>query len=267
MKFGSLFSGIGGMDLGLERAGMECAWQVEIDEFCRKVLTKHWPNVPKFRDVTKFCRRVYDCEPENEYGEVTCPRCEIEFGECECIGTDQLIDEHGTVDIICGGFPCQDTSNAGFREGIDGERSGLWSEFMRVLCELQPRYAIVENVSGLSVRGLQQVLGDLVEGGFDAEWASLRACELGAVHSRERLFIVAYPISNGLERRHAATVFMQRPASALDNTCNWPALSEPFGIRNLNGIPSGMDRIKSLGNAVVPQVAEWIGRKIIEANQ
>lgn len=94
IRFGSLFSGIGGIDLGLERAGMQCVWQVEIDEFCRKVLTKHWPDVPKFNDVR----------------------------ECGKHNLEQ-------VDLIAGGFPCQDISNAGKRAGIDGKQSGLWSEF------------------------------------------------------------------------------------------------------------------------------------------
>ena len=157
MKFGSLFAGIGGLDLGLERAGMECRWQVEIDDYCNKILSKHWPNVPKYRDVRE-------------------------------VGKENL----EAVDLICGGFPCQDISIAGKGIGIEGERSGLWKEFARIIGELRPRYALIENVPMLSRRGLNVVLADLAEKGYDAEWCDIRASDLGAYHKRERLFIVAY---------------------------------------------------------------------------
>ena len=111
MKFISLFAGIGGLDLGLERAGMECVAQVEIDDFCQKVLTKHWANVPKFKDVRD-------------------------------VGKNNL----PTADLICGGFPCQDVSLVGARKGLEGKRSTLWSEFHRIICEVQPRWVVIENV-------------------------------------------------------------------------------------------------------------------------
>src|SRR5882724_9140205 len=158
LTFGSLFTGIGGMDLGLERAGMICKWQVEINEYASKVLTKHWPNVTRLRDVRD-------------------------------VGRHNL----AAVDLICGGFPCQDISNAGKRAGIDGERSGLWSEYARIICELRPRYVVVENVAALLERGMGRVLGDLAKIGYDAEWRSFRASNFGAPHRRERIFIVAYP--------------------------------------------------------------------------
>jgi site-specific DNA-cytosine methylase len=122
--FGSLFAGIGGMDLGLERAGLTCRWQVEIDPYCRKVLAKHWPDVPKLEDVRDA--GAHNLQP---------------------------------VGLIAGGFPCQDISNAGKRAGIDGERSGLWSEYARIIRELRPRYVLVENVSALLARGFERVLG------------------------------------------------------------------------------------------------------------
>lgn len=265
MTFGSLFSGIGGIDIGLEASGMKCAWQCEINPFCREVLKKHWPNVPKFNDVTKLCRRAYDCEPENDDGEVICPRCGIEFGECDCIGTDQFIDEYGVPDLIAGGFPCQDVSNAGHRDGIDGERSGLWREFIRIFCELRPNYILVENVGALSVRGLQQVMGDIHKSGLDAEWSIIPASAFGAPHRRERLFIFAYPSGDGLEGRITGEGKLQKPVSSLGDFDNWPALSEPIGCRKLNGIPNGMERLDALGNAVVPQVAQWIGERILDA--
>lgn len=175
MKFGSLFSGIGGMDLGLERAGMECAWQVEIDEFCRKVLTKHWPNVPKFNDVRE-CGK-HNLEP---------------------------------VDLIAGGFPCQDISvgnQAG--QGLEGERSGLWSEMFRIISELRPGFALVENVANLFNRGIERVLGNLAGIGYDAEWQVIPASAVGAPHTRSRVFIVAYPAS--LRRDDGGCVWERRP--------------------------------------------------------
>src|SRR5262245_40776069 len=157
LTFGSLFAGIGGIDLGLERAGMRCAWQVEIDDYATKVLTKHWPDVPKFRDVRS-------------------------------VGAHNL----PTVDLIAGGFPCQDISASGPRTGIDGERSGLWREFARIIGELRPRYVLVENVADLIYRGIERVLGDLAGHGYDAEWEIIPACAFGAPHTRERMFILAY---------------------------------------------------------------------------
>lgn len=126
ITFGSLFSGIGGLDLGLERAGMKCAWQVEIDEYARKILTKHWPDIPKFTDV-------------------------------RTVGKHNL----ASVDVIAGGFPCQDVSLAGKRRGLAGERSGLWAEYFRIIGELRPRVALIENVPGLLTAGFDRVLCDL----------------------------------------------------------------------------------------------------------
>jgi len=138
MKFGSLFSGIGGFDLGFERAGMQCAWQVEIDEACNKVLEKHWPAVKRYRDVRE-------------------------------VGKHNL----ESVDLICGGFPCQDVSFAGLRKGLEGKRSTLWSEFYRIICEIKPRWIVAENVLGLLSSDNGQFFGnilrDLAEGGYDAE--------------------------------------------------------------------------------------------------
>lgn len=169
MNFGSLFAGIGGIDLGLERAGMTCEWQVEIDDYCNKVLEKHWPNVERFKDVEK-------------------------------VGSQNL----RAVDLIAGGFPCQDVSLAGKREGLSGERSGLWSEFARIICELKPRWVLVENVPGLystdNGDGFGTVLRDLDESGYDAEWDCIPAAAFGAPHLRYRVFIVAHINSRGLQR-------------------------------------------------------------------
>ena len=157
ITFGSLFAGIGGLDLGLERAGMACRWQVEIDDYCCQVLAKHWPTVERYEDV-------------------------------RTVGIRNL----ESVDLICGGFPCQDISSAGKRAGIEGQRSGLWSEFYRIICELRPRYVLVENVAALLVRGMDRVLGNLADGGYDAEWDCIPAAAVGAPHIRYRVFILAH---------------------------------------------------------------------------
>ena len=157
MRYGSLFSGIGGLDLGFDLAGFVCAWQVENDPFCRRVLDKHWPTVPKFGDV-------------------------------QTVGNHNL----EPVDIVIGGFPCQDLSQAGKRRGLGGERSGLWFEFARVVREVVPRFVVVENVPGIFVSGLGRVLGDLAASGYDAEWFCLSANSQGAPHIRDRAFIIAH---------------------------------------------------------------------------
>jgi len=159
MRVGSLFAGIGGFDLGLSWAGYDIAWQVEQDEWCRKVLAKHWPDVARFTDV------------------------------CDC-GLHNL----EPVDVICGGFPCQDISLAGRQAGLDGERSSLWWEMRRIVGELRPPYVIVENVPNLFIRGFDRVLGSLSEIGYDAELGVVSANDVGAPHLRQRLWIVAYPI-------------------------------------------------------------------------
>ncbi len=158
MKIGSLFSGIGGLDLGLEWAGVgRTVWQVERDPFCRSVLERHWPNAARFDDVRTV--GAHNLEP---------------------------------VDVICGGFPCQDISYAGKGLGLSGERSGLWYEFARIVGEMGPRFVVVENVAALITRGIGDVLGTLSDLGYDAQWRAIRASDVGAPHRRERIFIVAY---------------------------------------------------------------------------
>ena len=238
LTFGSLFAGIGGFDLGFERAGMQCKWQVEIDPFCRKVLAKHWPNVRRHDDVRTF-------PPDGDW----------------------------SVDVICGGFPCQDMSNAGNRVGIYGERSGLWSEFARIVRQLRPRFVVVENVEALAIRGLDRVLGDLADLGFDAEWQSIPASAVGHLHERRRLWVCAYMQEAGSEvclfgegDDWGSPLELRRLASLVTATQWWRCGQRPEGLpdvlRMAHGIPNGVDRIGACGNAVVPQVAEWIGRRI-----
>ncbi len=163
-----LFSGIGGFSLGLERTGgFKTVAFCEIDPFCRHVLAKHWPGVPIHEDVRKL------------------------RGE-----------EVGAIDVICGGFPCQDISLAGAGAGLTGERSGLWSEYRRLIGEIRPAYVLVENVSALRARGLGTVLGDLASLRYDAEWDSLFASDVGAPHRRDRVWIVAYPNGGRWAPRH-----------------------------------------------------------------
>ena len=276
MTFGSLFAGIGGFDLGFERAGMQCKWQVEIDPYCQKVLAKHWPAVRRHDDI-----RTFPIEPIDDW----------------------------RVDVICGGFPCQDISYAGKGAGLKGERSGLFYEAMRVIRILEPRIVVLENVAALLTRGLSDVLGTLASFGFDAEWHCIPAAAVGAPHIRDRVFILAY--MQGVERRHiksdyrispqresrvqsrsnyvlagkvadtnqprqqqsreSASVFNREPpfskfrlGSAKPEFSQWA--TEPDVGRVANGVPNRIHRLKGLGNAVVPQVAEWIGKRIMECD-
>jgi DNA (cytosine-5)-methyltransferase 1 len=222
MTVGSLFSGIGGLELGFERAGFTVAWQVEIDEYCRKVLAKHWPDVPRYEDI-------------------------------RTVGAHNL----APVDVLVGGFPCQDISNAGKRAGIEGERSGLWREYARLVRELRPRYVVVENVSALLHRGIDTVLGELAESGYDAEWQVLPAAAFGAPHLRERIFIVAY--SPSVRREENAVVFPQSAKPQMGaRAWNRAWVDKPAIERVVNGLPYQLDRLRALGNAVVPQVAQYV---------
>jgi DNA (cytosine-5)-methyltransferase 1 len=163
----SLFSGIGAFDLGLERTnGFRTAAFVEIDLFCRRVLAKHWPGVPQYDDVRTL--------------------------------TGARLAADGIVpDVIIGGFPCTDISVAGKGAGIEGQQSGLWSEFARLIGEIRPRYVLVENVAALLGRGMGRVLGDLSALGYDAEWDIISAADMGAPHRRERVWIIAHPGGEG----------------------------------------------------------------------
>lgn len=237
LTFGSLFAGCGGLDLGLERAGLVCQWQVEINPFARAVLAKHWPNVPRYDDVRTVGARNLE-----------------------------------RVDLVCGGFPCQDISFAGGGAGLDGERSGLFFELARVVGELGPRFVLLENVAALAVRGLDSVLGTLADLGFDAEWSDLSACAVGLPHMRRRLFIVAYAHGEhgrpGL-RDSVARAF--RPLQTVDGFTGARArsrarLANPSALYGgADGVPGRLDRNRAIGNAVCPDCAEWIGRRLMGA--
>lgn len=276
ITFGSLFAGIGGFDLGFERAGMVCKWQVEIDSYATKILERHWPNVHRERDIKQS-------------------------------GSRNLT----RVDIICGGFPCQDISYAGAGAGLDGERSGLFFEAIRVVRELRPQALVLENVAGLLTRGLDRVLGTLAEIGFDAEWHCIPAAAVGAPHIRDRVFILGYANSGLCDRKDDQTQTgwpILELSSEVSNTnggrqqeltkrnsqqeigiktqqrcdANGPGVGsgcendkrkrtaweiEPNVGRVAHGVSNRVDRLRGLGNAIVPQVAEVIGRHVIKRLQ
>lgn len=272
MKIGSLFSGIGGLDLAVEAfTGGSVAWHAEVDPYACTVLGQHWPGTPNLGNVAH-------------------------------------ITNPPPVEVICGGFPCQDISSAGKREGLDGKKSGLWREMARLVCRVRPRLVFVENVSTLVARGLDDVLGDLAGLGFDAEWACVRAADVGAPHRRNRMFILAYrdleslrELSERFEQRSpkcedmADAVHNRRGSGSGSETHHedwsdacwndahgrdeglvfppkpddgdgWVAWTEGGGAqpgvhRGAYGAPKGVDawvrreRLRCLGNAVVPRQA------------
>lgn len=288
-----LFSGIGGFSLGLERTGgFETVAFCEIEPYCRRVLAKHWPDVPCYDDV-------------------------------RTLTADALRRDGIAVDVICGGFPCQDISFAGKRVGLEGARSGLWREYARLIGELRPRFVIVENVPGLLNLGMGAVLGELSALRYDAVWDCIPASAVGAPHRRDRVWIVAYTDSPAIrqqqkrqrrparravagadsaspnadgESKHAFAVDaeMASTSESMANANNgnqngrsgavqmgrqrrprkvaharnargteW--LSEPAVGRLAHGVSNRVDQLRGLGNAVVPQIPELIGRAILKA--
>lgn len=285
MRVLDLFSGIGGFSLGLERAGMETVAFCEVDQFCRKVLAKHWPNTRIHDDVRTLDGKEY----------------------------------RGTIDVVCGGFPCQPFSLAGKRAGADDDRH-LWPEMLRIIREVQPRYVIGENVAGFVNMELDNCLSDLEAIGYACGAFVIPACAVDAQHRRDRVWIIATNMVNASSqsgrsrepREGSGRLGMERPvlaeagrqeapdqsggsgknvpnaASALEQgrglpggvseehlksnsgstdsgrpaPCKWKP--EPGVGRVVNGVPRRMDRLKSLGNAVVPQVVEQIGNVIME---
>lgn len=242
----SLFAGIGGLELGLERAGMSTVGQVEIDPYCQQVLARHWPKVARHDDVLSF--------PNWWQSEI-----------------------RPQVDVICGGFPCQPFSLAGHQLGVNDER-WLWPAFAAAIRAVRPSYVLLENVSALvrDGRAFGAVLSDLYRLGFDAEWATLRASDYGAPHNRERVYVLAYPASvDGIARsgmgasRVGRAPIAARGLSGLDASARRESARawlerEPRVDRLVDGIPDQSQRLKAAGNAVVPAVSEHIGRLIIQ---
>jgi len=228
LRVGDLFSGIGGFSLGLERTGgFKTQWFVEIDPYCQRVLRKHWPAVPCYGDIQT-----------------------VDWATVE------------TVDVLCGGFPCQDISLAGKGAGIAGARSGLWSEYVNAIQALRPRYVLIENVSALRARGLDQVLGALATLGYDAEWHCVPAYAVGAPHRRDRVWIVAYPAGQGLQRYGAECELGEGQSQMQISRSAWWSC-EPGVQRVADGVPRRVDRLRAIGNAVVPQIVAQLGRYIL----
>ena len=269
LTFGSLFAGIGGIDLGLERAGWTCRWQVEWDEYCQHVLAHHWPDVPRYGDITA-----------------------VDWSSVE------------PVDLIAGGFPCQPVSIAG-RGRAQSDDRWLWPEFARAIRYLRPRYVLVENVRNLLAvndgAAFGEVLGDLAALGYDAEWDCIPAAAVGAPHVRDRVWIVGTraklgrlladpddgrPRDSVRTGRDAAGDGCSDVADAISGfeSLDWAAgrmgrlveldpttpdrrstwTPEPDVGRVVDGVPARMDRLRALGNAVVPQVVEMIGQRLAE---
>ena len=234
LTHGSLFTGIGGMDLGFERAGIETVWQVEKDKWCTAVLEKNFPNV------------------RQRYGDI----CDVDTKTLDMVG------------IISGGFPCQDISLNGKGGGLNGERSGLWWEFYRIVCDIRPLFVVVENVSALSHRGIDVILAALAEIGYDAEWQSIQGWWVDSPQRRERLFIVAYPASLGMERVwpegfKVPHTLGQTILPLRNSNGEWEV--EPDLRRTNDGFTDRVDRLTALGNCVIPQVAELVGYSILRA--
>ena len=231
-----LFSGIGGFSLGLERAGMTTVAFCEIDPIARRILRNHWPDTPICTDVKEL------------HG-----------------------DTYGPVDIVCGGFPCTDISRAGKMAGLAGERSGLWGQMHRIIGEAKPNYVLIENVARLCNDGLATVLCDLDAFGYDAEWHCIPGFAVGAPQVRDRVYIVAYSRSLG----HRGAGWVGRWISGEEEarlhgwrgnpTSNVQLWAEPALDRVAYGIPGGVDGCRKLGNAVIPQIVEVIGRAIMLA--
>lgn len=234
LTVGSLFSGIGGLDLGLERAGMRVIWQSEIDPYACRILAQHWPGVPNIGDITQ-----------------------VDWRQIE------------RPDIICGGYPCQPFSLAGDRKGEDDPRH-LWPAFREAISVLRPRYALLENVRGHLSLGGTSVLADLASLGYDAEWRVVSAASVGAPHRRDRLFIVAYPtgISSEVYLLDNKEDLQEQlgGSQAGGRTSHWATNQPPMG-GVAHGVPGWTHRFRALGNAVVPQVAEVIGLLIDRHNE
>ena len=282
IKIGSLFSGIGGFELGLERAipNSETVWQCEQEPFCQKILAKHWPNAIIYDDVRTINNQV---EP---------------------------------IDILCGGFPCQDISIAGLQRGINnGKKSSLWWEMHRIIGILEPRIIVLENVAAITTVGGTDVIGSLAQIGYDCQWSIVSAAQCGAPHIRKRWFCIAYPHSKRPRQTrdwrtsqkigprsdiqqwrpqnekpsntHSTHVQRRRVSSRTqkrltNNPCSGGSTSfwkeskipEPTICRMDDGIPTGLDRttrrnnrhrLKALGNAIVPQCSQWIGEQLVNS--
>lgn len=298
LKVLDLFSGIGGFSEGLERTGgFETVQFCEIDPYCQRVLRKHWPEVPIHDDIKTLFPNSAGAQCPGKTG-----------GGNHCEGRSTVRFDGGSrpapasalpaIDVITGGFPCQDLSLAGAQAGIDGARSGLWAELARVIGHVRPRYAVLENVSALVSgdrgRWFGRVLGDLAAIGYDAEWHCIQAADVGAPHIRDRVWVIAYPSSSGVRQQPEPVTGRGVEAESEHNGAAWNVAdarcpppqvplarrlatikkferaswwtTEPDVDRVAHGIPKRVDRLRGLGNAIVPQIAELIGQAILASD-
>lgn len=229
MTFYDAFAGIGGFRLGLERSGFKCIGSCEIDEKARKVYYSRFGDWPD--------------------------------------GDIKAVKSINGAYILCGGFPCQDVSIAGAREGIEGQRTGLWKELVRLVTNCNPRWCIFENVPGLLTKGFTTVLNDLASIGYDAEWESISAASFGAPHVRDRIWIVAYPNGGRFHNVESSSKAQQHTLSKLapSHETFWTQTKPPFcGMDDGLWRKSYGDQFRLLGNSVVPQIVEFVGRRIME---
>jgi len=235
-----LFSGIGGFSLGLERAGFKTVAFCEIESFPRKVLKKHWPAFKCYEDVKNVTKKR--------------------------LASDGIIRRGQKIDVICGGFPCQPFSVAGQQKSKQDDRH-LWPEMFRIIREVKPTFVIGENVAGIVRLALDDVLLDLENEGYTTQSFIIPACAVGATHRRDRVWFVAYTTIKGLQRSAKKTIQkfaplqgeLVRSGEVLGVV---PNKHKPAILGTCNGFPGRMDRVKALGNAVVPQIPEIIGRAI-----
>lgn len=233
---GSLFAGIGGFDLAARWCGWATRWYSEIEPYACKIMAKHFPEAENLGDITKLTNPP-------------------------------------PVDVLVGGFPCQDISVANAKgEGINGKRSGLWAEYARIIGEVRPSWVVIENSPLLRRKGLDRVLRDLVALGYDAEWHCIPASAVGAPHQRDRIWIVAYPMRDGSptglsrsqpgEEGHARVALYESLAECLRRPVDGWWTTEPAVGRVAHGVPARTHRIRCLGNAVVPDIPHLIFRAI-----
>ena len=235
MRMLDLFSGIGGFALAAEWVWgdeLDITGFCEIEKYAQKVLQKNFPGVPIYDDITKLNGKDFK-----------------------------------NIDLITGGFPCQDISVAGKGAGIkEGTRSGLWSELHRIISEVQPRFALIENVPMLTIRGGTRVIADLAKIGYDCEWQVISAKQVGSWHKRERMWIITYSNKNEYTfNRKSRSRRKSRKLCRSNLRDLWDKNIPSDFVRISNGVPSRVDRLKGLGNSIVPQVAALIMERIKNA--
>lgn len=240
MKSLELFAGIGGIALAAEWAGIETIAFCEREPFCQKVLKKHWPDVPIFDDIRDLNKNSL-----------------IERGV-----------DIGTIELISGGFPCQPYSIAGKRKGKEDDRD-LWPEMFRVIQEIRPTWIVGENVANFANMELERTLSDLEGEGYETQTFIIPACSVNAKHRRDRIFLVSHSNSKRPQRgkKRASNKTTKQQLERLLQTNIWDEISSSRDYRNVNGIPQRMDRLRALGNAVVPQQIYPILKAIAEVHR